>query len=203
MRLPTSPLLAGVLAVAVTGCSLLQARTDPTRFYVLAAVVDVPPPAPTGLTLGLGPIALPRYLQQPQLATRVGPNEVRFTEFSRWAGPLPTQVATTLADDLRGALGTERLVLYPWYAGTGLDVVVEVDVTRFEPDQDGQVHLVARWRIKDGTATTLLRAGDADVREPAGAVGVDAVVAALSRALGQLGREIAAAVRATHPSVHP
>jgi uncharacterized lipoprotein YmbA len=146
-------------------------------------------------------VVLPAYLQRPELATRVGPNEVRFSEFARWAGALPAQVTSVLGEDLRLLLGPERVVLFPWYVGTVLDVVAEVEIFRFEPDADGQVHLAAHWRIKDGTRTTLLRTGDTDVGEPTGPGGMDATVAALSRALGRLGREIADAVRATRTPV--
>lgn len=196
MRPPFVPLL---FAVGLAGCSVLRPHTDPTRFYVLAPLADVAPVPPTGLVLGLGPVVLPRYLQEPALARRVGPNEVRFADFARWAGPLQTQVASTLAEDLRVLLGTDRVVAFPWYPDTVLDVVVEVEVLRFEPDTDGQVHLAGRWKVAD-RAGAVLRGADADVREPVAAADPDTTVAALSRALGRLGREIADGVRATRPA---
>jgi uncharacterized protein len=189
-----------VFAVGAAGCGVLSAKPDPTRFYLLAPITDATPAGATGLVIGLGPIVLPPYLQRPELATRVGPNEVRFREFDRWAGSLPSQVASVLGEDLRLSLGTDRIVPFPWYSGTALDVVVEIQVFRFELDRDGQVHLSAHWRLKDPAHSTDLKAADADLREPVGTGGADATVAALSRVLGQLAHEIAEAVVATRPS---
>lgn len=184
-----------LLALALPGCGLLLAKPDPTRFYVLAAVADATAP-PGGLAVGLGPIVLPTYLQRPELATRVGANEVRFREFDRWAGSLPAQVGTVLGEDLRRVLGADRVVLFPWYSGTALDLVVELQVFRFEPDQDGQVHLLGHWRLRDATHAKDVGAADVDLSEKMAAAGPDGEVAALSRALAQLARQIADAVPA-------
>jgi hypothetical protein len=180
---------------AVAGCGLLLAKPDPTRFYVLAAVADATTP-PSGLTVGLGPIVLPPYLQRPEMATRVGANEVRFREFDRWAGSLPTQVGTVLGEDLRRVLGADRVVLFPWYSGTTLDLVVELQVFRFEPDQDGLVHLLGHWRLRDAAHAKDLGSADVDLSEKMASVDPDGEVAALSRALAQLARQIAGAVPA-------
>jgi hypothetical protein len=53
-----------------------------------------------------------------QLVTRVGPNEVRFAPFDRWAEPLAESFGRTLQQDLLGVLGVDRVVLYPWSPST-------------------------------------------------------------------------------------
>jgi len=179
-----------LLAVALAGCGFLSPKADPTRFYVLTAVADAPAP-PRGLAVGLGPIVLPSYLQRPELALRVGPNEVRFREFDRWAGSLPAQVGSVLGENLRRVLGADRVVLFPWYSGTKLDLVVELQVFRFEPDHDGLAHLLGHWRLRDAAHATDLTAADVDLSEPVASRDPDGEVAALSRLLAQLARQIA------------
>ncbi len=185
-----------LLAAAVAGCGFLTPRKDPTRFYVLSPLAEPTAAGPRGLSLGLGPITVPAYLQRAELATRVGVNEVRYREFDRWAGSLPAQVGTVLAEDLRRVLGADRIVLYPWYSGTALDVIVELQIFRFEPDKDGLVHLLAHWRMRDPVHATDLRAADVDITEKTASADADGAVAGLSGALAQLAGQVADAVPA-------
>jgi hypothetical protein len=189
------PLLAGLLVLAAA-CGVISPRPDPTRFYVLAPLTDAGD-APAGTrVLGLGPITLPRYLERPELVTRASPTEIRVATFDRWAEPLRTDFERTLAQNLTALTGIARVAPFPWFRGVPLDVVVEVDVLRFEPDLEGTAHLDARWRVRNPHSGALVRTADSTLREPANAKGTDAAVDAMSRALGALSREIAAAVTA-------
>ena len=183
-----------LLAAALAGCGFLQAKPDPTRFYVLTSVVEGTGAPGGGPALGLGPIHLPSYLQRPELATRVGDNEVRFRPLDRWAGSLPAQLSAVLAEDLRRLTGAGRVVQFPWYSGTELDLVVELDVFRFEPAKDGAAHLLGHWRLREAAPAKELRSDDVDLSEKIATPDPDGEAAALSRVLGQLAQRIAAAV---------
>lgn len=80
---PTSVALATCLAL--TGC----ADSQPTRFYTLsplaAALGSTPPTLLPDVTVGVGPVTLPPYLDRPQLVTRAGGNRVVLAEFDSWA----------------------------------------------------------------------------------------------------------------------
>ena len=71
---------------------------------------------------------------------------------------------------------------------------VVVEVARFEGAAGADVTLEARWRILggDGKELALRRS---TVTEVVGAPGYGALVAAMSRALGALSRDIATAIR--------
>ena len=188
-------LMTGVLVLAAA-CGLISPRPDPTRFYVLAPLADAAA-APAGTrVLGLGPITFPRYLERPELVTRASPTEIRVATFDRWAEPLRTDFERTLAQNLTTLTGIARVVPFPWFRGVPLDVVVEVDVLRFEPDLEGTALLDARWRVRNPHSGTLVRTADSTLSEPANAKGTEAAVDAMSRTLGALSREIAAAVTA-------
>jgi uncharacterized lipoprotein YmbA len=196
-RRHTRALLTGLLVLA-PACGLISPRPDPTRFYVLAPLPAADAAdAPAGMrVLGLGPITFPRYLERAELVTRVSSTEIRVATFDRWAEPLRTDFERTLAQNLTALTGVARVVPFPWFRGVPLDVVVEVDVVRFEPDLEGTAFLDARWRVRNPHSSTLVRSADASLREPANAKGTDAAVDAMSRALGALSREIAAALTA-------
>jgi uncharacterized lipoprotein YmbA len=182
------------LALAVAGCSLLRGpSTVPTTFYVLSSTAqssDVA--AGRELVLGLGPITLPPYLDRPQMVRRVAPNELAFDEFNRWSEPLKQNFARVLGNDLDRLVGIERLIEYPWYSNTPMDYAVHVFVLRFEPQEDGEVVLDARWAIANVSGTPYL---NRQTRLSRQASSPPEVAAAMSGMTGDLARDIAGAIR--------
>lgn len=173
---------------------MLRPRPDPTRFYVLAASAPSHQPAPGSLVVGLGPITMPDYLQYAMLATRPDATQVRYADYDRWAEPLPTLFARALGQDLSALLGA-RIVSYPWYRATPLDVVVRVDVASFESDAAGDARLGACWTILDASTRTVCRRECSSIVEAVDERGAPARVAALSRAVDELAQRLASAIR--------
>ena len=187
-----TPIQIGLALLA--GCS----GSAPVHFYTLAQPAPATPPAPApavgrGPTIGIGPVTLPRYLERIHIVTR-GDTEMEVSEYDRWAEPLSASVPRLLAADMATMLGTERIVMFPWFVDTTIDRQVIVDVLRFEGTIKGEVVLDARWRVL-GPARQELVLQHSVVREMAGASGYPAVVAAMRRAVGVLSREIADAIK--------
>ncbi len=199
-RRPPAVLRACLALAALAGCALSQ----PTRFYTLSTVAEpagAPVSAP-GLVIGFGPLTLPPYLDRPDIVTRVGPNEMRLGDFSQWAEPLEPLLTRIMAEDLYALTGAKDVIAIPQRGDLPLDRVVEVDVARFDADEAGAVKLDARWRVYRGDNETLVASGRSQVAEQGAAVpDYDAIVAAMSRALGRLSAEIAAAIAAKPPPV--
>jgi hypothetical protein len=183
------------LLVAAGACG----RTQTARFYTLSALTDSGKgsrnSAPGhGVAVGVGPIELPEYLDRPQIVTRVRPNEVRFAEFHRWAGSLAEDFSGTLAKNLSVLLGTERIAPFPWKSTTPIDCRVEVRVSRFEGRPGDRVLLQGQWSLFSADRKTLMAAGASTFDEPVDGDDYGALVAALSRALAALSREIGRAI---------
>jgi uncharacterized protein len=202
--MPRRRVLAGAAALlpALAACT----RTRPTMFYTL--VTDAGPPATTrrskGLVVGLGPITLPQYLDRPDIVTREGANQMRLAEFHQWAQPLEPMLAQIMAEDLLALLGAEDVIPVPQRRDVPLDRVVEVDVNRFEADEAGEVVLDARWRVYEGDDDTLITSGRSTVTEQGALVpDYDAIVAAMSQAVGQVSAEIAFAIAGGAPVPAP
>jgi len=150
-----------------------------------------------GLRLGVGPVALPERLNRPQIVTRVGENEVLLSEFSQWAEPLEDNFAAVLTENLSRLIPTDRVVVYPWPKRTEIDLKVEVEVIRFAGQPGGNVALAARWRLARGNGAEALPLRLSSYEEPVGAKNAEALVAAMSRALGALSGDIASAIAST------
>ena len=184
------------LLVVIGGCC----RTQTAKFYTLNALTD--PQAggqavrsDQGVAVGLGPIRLPEYLDRPQIVTRLGPNEVRFAEYERWAAPLAGSFSSILAENLSNLPGTDLIALYPWKSTTRIGCRVEIEVSRFDGKPGDSVWLQSQWTIFSKDRKQVLGTKTSSLSEPVNGSGYEALVAAQSRALAALGREIAQAIR--------
>ena len=165
--------------------------TAPTRFYVLGPIDGPAVSGDRALTLGIGPVSLASYLDRPQIVTRPATDKIDLGEFDQWGEPLRDGLSRVLAEDLSRQLPSARIAIFPW---RGLDAVryqVLVDVTRFDGPAGGDTALEARWRILDGVTAKEVAAKTTRLSEPAGGAGYPLTVAAMSRALNALSRDIA------------
>ncbi len=194
--LVSSSALAALLACPA--CSFLSAEPDPTRFAVLASVDELPDaprgePRAAGLTVGLGPIELPEYLRRLEIQTRTEGTRLEPSPTQRWGEPLDQGVQRVLSIDLARVLGAERIVLHPWYATEKPDVQVRIAFSRFEREDPHKVVVHAQWSVRHlGSDAPPVERETRLERATATDDGPSAALA-LSLALAELSREIAAA----------
>ena len=191
-------LVYAAVTVLLAGC-LGPGTTRPTRLFVLNATAA---PSAMGveasdLRLGVGRITLPEVLNRPQIITRTSANKVRMADFSQWAEPLEKSIPRVLSENLSRLTGTDQVSVYPWPTQMELDLRVEIAVIRFESDTAGEVSLVARWRLIRGNGSQAHPLQVSTHSETAADRSVEEVVAAMSRALASLSRDIAAAIAAS------
>lgn len=190
------PAVALCALLALAGCLSLEPRPDRTRYYVLEAQASPPGPArPAVSALGVGPVRLPAYLDRPELVSRSGPARIEVASDDRWAAPLDVLFTSALAEDLRSAVPVREVLAWPWSVGASPEWSVAVDVLRFEGGADGTAVLEARWSVR--RAGTLAKEGVTIASERGATPEADATVAALSRTIGALARDIAAAMEAS------
>ncbi|UCD24810.1 MAG: membrane integrity-associated transporter subunit PqiC [Gemmatimonadota bacterium] len=194
MRLTSPPgALALLLLGSLPGCSLAP-KADPSQFFVLTPMSSEQVSGSASeveVRLGLGPVGLPEYLRRPHMVTRIGPNEISFSEYDRWAQPLDASFVKVLGENLSQLLGVVEMVDHPWFSTVKLDYTVEVEVNQFERDTMGAAHLSCTWVVRDGATGDRIEDGEFNRIEPVDSSGTGASVAAQSRLLGELGREIA------------
>jgi uncharacterized lipoprotein YmbA len=189
---------AAILAVLVLALAACGSEVPRFRYYVLA-----PPAGPaasaseTGsVSVGVGPVRLPGYLDRPQIVTRRGSDEIDLGDLDRWGEALADGVPRAIANSIDTLLPAARIALFPW-AGT-VQYQVLVDVNRFDGPLGGEVVLDARWRIVGPDRKDVAERRFA-TREAVGAATYAAQVAAMSRALEALSREIAGALASAAP----
>ena len=189
------PLAVCLLAAALSGCF---GPGRPIEFYTLA---PLPRPA-AGTTGAPGPLiavypaVLPATIDRPQIVTRSDENQIVFSEFDRWGGTLKDEISRTLVENLsvllaaRGAsVMSDHLALEPAYR-------VAVSFNRFDGRLGERVWLNAAWTVRDQKHKKMLALKTSVLEEKVAGPGYAELVAAQSRALAALSREIAAELTA-------
>jgi len=187
-----------LLTVLCGACALLHPSPDRSRYFTLTSMakLDSDDPGPRrDLALGLGPIALPAYLDRPEVVSRVGSNELHAATFDFWAGSLNDQFKSALSQNLARMIDRCRVTSYPWYAGTSFDATIRIDVVAFEVGTDRTAHLVARWVVRHGSSTDVSDVRESNLSIPVAGDDASDKVAALSEALTEFSGELATAVR--------
>ncbi len=195
-------LTLGFSLMFLGGC----AGTQPTRFYVLSSLprseTNQAESVKGGVAVGIRPVALPKYLDRPQIVTRASRNQLDIAEFDQWAEPLKNNFGNVIAENLSILVPTNRIAVFPWTKSTPIDYQVSVEVTRFEASAGGDSLLTARWSImgKNGKKLILRRKSKfsepvAGGGGPSGRQDFTATVSAMNRALESLSREIAEAIK--------
>jgi uncharacterized lipoprotein YmbA len=183
-----------VLALCLAGCSLLSAKPDTSRYYVLAAPFSGNAQTASSAPLvGLGPIALPGYLDRNLLVTRLHNNELKVSLHDHWAEPLDHAFAATLRQAVAARIGADRVVLFPWQHAREPAWIVTLDVERFErvAGRGEEAELWVRFEVRDAARAEVVAAQTLRIQEPVHGGTTEAAVAALSSVLVTLGHRIA------------
>lgn len=180
-------LLTGVLAGCVT-------TTPQSNFYTLDADYSIVSDRHRDLTLALGPVSLPRYLDRPQIVTRAGDNRLKVDEFNRWGGALDEEISRVLAQRLNGRLGTQRIFDYPSRLGADTDYRIALDIRRLDGPLGGELRLDVAWSIVDDRTGAIVQTDQSTYTAVSKGPGYDAYAAAVSDLFGVLGDDLAEAV---------
>ena len=177
------------LAALIAGCA-----SSPSRFYTLRAT-GVPLAEPLmGFSVSVGPVSVPAAVDRLPIVVRTGPNQVYISEFDRWASPLKDDIPRVVAGNLASMLGTARVTVFPASSAADASYRVRIDILRFESEPGRAATLDALWTVSAGKGEQTRRSRTT-LAEATQGPGYGDLVAAHSRALGQLSAEIAAAIR--------
>ena len=178
------------------GMALLSAcASPPSHFYTLTPTREPAASAPSSASIAVGPVLIPESVNRPELVVQVGPNQVALDELNRWAAPLPAEIQRVLIENLTHLLGTPRVSRYPQGPITSPDFRVRIDVLRFESAPGNTALLDVIWTVQ-GKDEKDTKTGRTTSHEPLTDTSYDTLVAAHSRALGTLSRDLAEAIRA-------
>ena len=172
------------LALLATGC---LSRSPEPRTFTLGAT---PPLASvdraSDVSVSLGPLRFPRYLERPQFVSRVAGGELKLDERHRWADSFEEDVQRALRLDLGQRLDTNRVIDHNQETWFGHEYSARVDFDEFVVGPDDVLHLRARWTVTgagpDGPST-----GRTDLDVPLRSSSIEDRVTAHEKAIAALG----------------
>jgi uncharacterized lipoprotein YmbA len=186
------PLLAS-FAIWAAACASVLPKPARSDFFVLSALA--PPaaaPVPAAPSVLLGPVVVPSYLDRRELVTRLASNQLAIEDLQLWAEPLRDSVPRTIERDLGAMMGEGRVARLPWTASQPAELVVSIELLRFEKTTRQTVELEATWMIADGRDGAHPTRRSTRLSLAIGAPGTEAAVRVMSDALARLSRTIAA-----------
>jgi uncharacterized protein len=189
-------LIITLAVLAQTGC----ARTQPARFYALTTIPEIKIITPATLPLngkriGVGPVEIPSYLDRPQIVTHQGPYQIHIAELDRWAGTLRENIKSVIAENLSVLLYNDHVYSFPWRSVKPIQYQIMVQILRFDAVPGEMVMLDARWVLMEEDPKRMLLEQRSQIQLPLSSKEYNEIVAAQSRAVDNLSREIAAAIQ--------
>lgn len=187
-----------VIAALIGGC---MNKSQPTRFYTLTSAVEDQKLLnesndSSNLAIGVGPIKVADYLTQSRIVTRMNDNKIDQAEFDQWSGSLKNNILNVLADNIGSLLNTEKVFVHPWRSFMPIDYQVVIEIIRFDGELGEQATLEARWTVLRDKDKSVIDIKRSSIQETIDAPGYLGLVAAQSRALEKLSREIAQSINA-------
>jgi len=182
----------------VVGLMMLTAcgRTPPAKFYSLQPVElsSTGRSLPRNVALAVGPVAIPADNDRAEIVTRDAGNQVSFSEYHRWAGPLQQSIASVMAQNIGTLLNTERVTPFTRENIFQPTHRVVVNINRYDSQLSKEFLLNATWSIKELKGSKLLLVRNSIIREPLTSANYEELVAAQSKALAALSEEMAKAI---------
>ncbi len=180
------------VALAAFACLFGCSSPDP----VLFTLGTVPGSVATGTvrSVELRRISLAGYLDRPEIVRSAAQYRLTVLANERWGEPFGSMLDRVLTEDLVERLPQTSVFTESGAISTRPDVILEIDIQRFDADADGTVILLAQVAVRHDQNNVA-----ADARTfrftvaPASGATQD-YVAAMSRALGRLADQVAVMV---------
>ena len=191
------------LYLVVTGC---RSVSPPVEFYSLQPLAR-PDPRQAGqkslgqISVGVGPLELPKILDRPQIVTRSGSHRLSIAEFNRWGGGLQDDFLRVLTENLSILLESDHVLAYPWVDYIDPTFRLYLTVYRFDGAPGGQVVLNVTWAITGPRSREVLRMRNSVFKHPVPGADFEELVSLQSLLVADLSREIAREIRELQSSL--
>jgi uncharacterized lipoprotein YmbA len=169
---------------------LLAACSSPNpELYTLAAVPGTAAFIPAH-SVELRRIGLAGYLDRPEIVRSSAAYRLRLSDNERWGEPLGGMLDRVFSEDLVERLPDAAVFTEAGAISTAPDLVLEVDVQRFDTDANGALVLLAEVAVRRGDARHPAEARTFRLTATPASPAARDHVAAMSRALADLADQV-------------
>jgi uncharacterized lipoprotein YmbA len=196
IRLGIAFLVVAILPLVLSGC----AGSPSYRFYTLSSLT-FPKPAPQvnqearSTVVLIGPVAIPDYLDRPQIVTRNEEGGLVLHEYDQWGGSLKIDVQRVLLENLSVLLSQDNISPVTWRTTAANVYSVPLSLHRLDAMPGKAVSLEAQWAIIGRDRKSLEHTHQTEITAPLTGTDYKGIVAAMSTALADFSKDVAAAIK--------
>lgn len=178
------------------GCA---SNTPQAFYYTLTSIEDEKgsrrtEPDSEDLLIGIGPVKFPDELGRPSIVTRSSRNQLLINEFHRWGGSLEKIFTRVIVDNMSFLMKTDHVMARPWERYFKPDIRIALDVHGFggRLGEYGSANVTWMVFMEGRDQPVIVRRSF--IKEVVKDTSYDSLVAAQSRVIGRLCRQIFEAV---------
>jgi uncharacterized lipoprotein YmbA len=176
---------------------LAACGSSPRSNHYLLTTDVTQAPSGNSPSLGIGPIAVPEYLNRNSLVYSREGNQLQVSSTDRWAEPLQSGIKRSIAVNLASQLDTQDIRYFPWDTDKAPDYGVSVNLLQLDANHQRAL-IAAEWKVfhpASGKAVAR-RISTLEQPLPSGALEVQQIAPAYSQLLTKLSRLISDAIEA-------
>ncbi len=185
-----------------TGIALLMVLlaacgSSPRNNYYLLTSDVTEAPSGNSPSIGIGPIAVPEYLNRTSLVYSKQGNRLQISSTERWAEPLEAGIIRIMSANLASQLDTQDIRSFPWGPAQSPDYGVAVSLWQLDANEQRAL-LAAEWRIVHPASGDSVARRIVTLQQPmpGGEFNVDQIARAYSELFEQLSTLISEAIEA-------
>ena len=172
--------------------ALLAGCASPTPALFTLAAVPGPQRRIGAHSVELRRVGLAGYLDRPEIVSGEADYRLHLTHNDRWGESLGTMLGRVITEDLVERLPAAAVFTEAGAISTAPDLVLEIDVLRFDSDAAGLLVLLAQVAVRRADARAAAHAETFRLTARPASPATRDLVAAMSTALGELANRIVA-----------
>lgn len=179
------------LVLFIAGCGSSGPKT---QYYSLFAnkTTEVHEIRDKAISIGIGPIELPEYIDHPGIVSTTGSNRLIVSGYNAWAGDLKENISRVMASNLSAAFELDQVWAFPWNNRIKPDYRIRLVFEEYSGVKGGDIKVVVRWTLLNKTGKSRLLAEKESIVKTTQSNSYNDYVAALNSALDELSNSIAA-----------
>lgn len=98
-------------------------------------------------SIGIGPVILPDYLDNPAIVTRTSTQQIRVSGYNAWAGDITDQMTRVITDNLANTLQNDAVWGFPWDTRSRPEYQVRIVVEEFSGILGQDITMRFKWSV--------------------------------------------------------
>lgn len=149
-------LLLVSLSILLSAC---VGKGPKTQYYGLFASSNpsiIASNTDTHKSIGIGPVILPDYLDNPAIVTRTSTQQIRVSGYNAWAGDITNQMIRVITDNLSNTLQNDAVWGFPWDTRSRPEYQVRIVVEEFSGILGQDITMRFKWSVLNTKTQELI-----------------------------------------------